>query len=61
MAVARGMTINTPTSTAGGFPIAVGAIGGTVLGVFAHEPTIGFLAGLAAGIAFAIVIWLRGR
>lgn len=46
---------------AGGFPIAVGAIGGTVIGTVAGETSIGFLAGLAGGIAVAVLIWLRGR
>ena len=55
------MATETPKPAAGGFPIAIGAIGGVVVGVLAHEPTIGFLAGLAAGTAVAVAIWLRGR
>lgn len=53
----------TPPSSpaAGGFPIAVGAIGGTIVGLVMRQPTIGFLGGLALGIAIAIVIWLRDR
>lgn len=58
---ATGMTSNTPSPAAGGFPIAVGAIGGTIVGVVMRQPTIGFLTGLIAGIAVAVVIWLRGR
>ena len=46
---------------AGGFPIAAGAILGTIGGLVARQPTIGFLTGLGAGVAIAIVIWLRGR
>lgn len=51
----------TNSPSAGGFPIAMGAIGGAVLGVLAGQPSIGFLAGLALGIAAAVAIWLRGR
>lgn len=46
---------------AGGFPIAFGAIGGAALGSVAGQPTIGVLAGSAAGVAVAVLIWLRGR
>lgn len=53
---------NRPTNAAaGGFPIAVGAIGGAVLGSAGGQPTLGFCAGLAAGIAVAVLIWLRAR
>lgn len=55
------MATNTNGPMAGGFPIAIGAIGGTIVGVIGGQPTIGFLAGLAGGVAVAIVIWLRGR
>lgn len=50
-----------PSPAAGGFPIALGALGGTTVGVALRQPTIGFLAGLALGIAVAVVIWLRDR
>lgn len=50
-----------PTPAAGGFPIAIGALGGAFVGVAMREPTIGFLIGLAAGIAVAATIWWRGR
>lgn len=53
------MTQRSPT--AGGFPIAAGAILGTIGGLVARQPTIGFLIGLAIGIAIAVAIWLRGR
>ena len=49
------------SAAAGGFPIAVGAIGGAVLGSAAGQPTLGFCAGLAAGVAVAVLIWLRRR
>lgn len=47
--------------SAGGLPIALGAVGGAGLGFVVGEPTICFLAGLALGIAAALLIWLRGR
>ena len=47
--------------TAGGFPIAIVALGGTVVGLIARQPTIGFLTGLALGCAIALAIWWRER
>ena len=52
-------TKNAPT--AGGFLIAVGAIGGTIVGIALRQTTLGFLIGTATGIACAIAIWLVGR
>ena len=53
--------VRTPTSFAGGFPIAIGAIAGTAIGVLRDQTTLGFLAGTGAGIAVAVAIWLIGR
>ncbi|MEG8038069.1 hypothetical protein QP166_01425 [Sphingomonas sp. LR60] len=47
--------------SAGGFPIAIGALGGTAIGLYAGQPSIGFLAGIAAGVALAVLIWWRER
>lgn len=47
--------------TAGGFPIALGALGGTIVGLIARQPTIGFLGGLALGCLVALAIWLKER
>ena len=41
--------------------IALALVVGTVAGLFAGQPTVGFLIGGAAGTALAIAIWLRGR
>lgn len=49
------------STRAGGFPIAAGALIGTVAGLIARQPTIGFLAGLAGGAAIAVAIWLIDR
>jgi hypothetical protein len=53
------MTQRSPT--AGGFPIAAGAILGTIGGLVARQPTIGFLSGLGLGVLVAVAIWLKGR
>lgn len=46
----------------GGFFIALGVIGGVVAGrYFGGQTTIGLLAGLAAGLVIAMVIWLASR
>ena len=54
---------NTPgKARGGGFFIALGAICGVVAGrYFGGETTIGLLAGLAAGGAIALLMWLNGR
>lgn len=46
---------------AGGFPIAVFMLVGTVIGLIDYQPTIGFLAGTAIGVAAAIAVWLVDR
>ena len=46
---------------AGGLPLALGAIGGAVIGFATGQPTLWFLAGLALGIVAALLIWWRGR
>ena len=50
-----------PSPVAGGFPIAIGALIGTAVGVALRQPTIGFLGGLGLGCAIALVVWLRDR
>lgn len=45
----------------GGVLIALGAIIGPVIGLYAGQPSIGLLAGVSIGAALAIVIWLRDR
>jgi hypothetical protein len=52
---------NPRNPSAGGFPIAMGAILGTVGGLIAGQPSLGFLTGLALGGAIALAIWLRER
>jgi uncharacterized membrane protein len=59
----RAMASKPPTRTplAGGALIAIGAMGGTVVGASQGQVTAGFLIGLAAGTAIAIMIWLVDR
>ncbi|TPG18608.1 hypothetical protein EAH79_00175 [Sphingomonas koreensis] len=51
----------TPSSAAGGVLLALGLMGGSVVGLAMNQPTIGFLIGGAIGIAAAIAVWLRDR
>ncbi len=55
------MTDPAPSTAAGGFPIAIGALAGAAIGFTRGEATIGFLVGLAIGVAIAVAIWLMGR
>ena len=49
------------TSLAGGCLIALCVLVGVVWGAYARQPSIGFLAGLGAGLVFAMLIWLADR
>ncbi|WP_375272212.1 hypothetical protein [Sphingomonas sp.] len=55
------MSQPTPSSAAGGFFIALGALGGTIAGLSLRQPSLGFLAGLAIGAAIALAVWLIDR
>jgi hypothetical protein len=46
---------------AGGFLLAACIIGGTVAGAILHQPSIGFLIGLGAGILLALLVWIVDR
>lgn len=46
---------------AGGFLIAAGILVGVLGGLAAGEPSAGFLLGLAAGVAVALLLWWRDR
>jgi hypothetical protein len=55
------MSQPTRSSAAGGFFIAAGALGGTIVGIVMRQPSLGFLGGLALGAAIALAIWLIDR
>ena len=55
------MTRRTRSTQAAGFILAVSILGGAVAGSILGQPSIGFLAGVAAGAAFAILFWLIER
>lgn len=44
---------------AGGMPIALGTLGGAIIGAVLGEATIGLLVGLALGVGIAVWIWRR--
>jgi hypothetical protein len=46
---------------AGGAILALSLTVGVVAGVALRQPSLGFLAGLIAGVAVALAIWLRDR
>lgn len=46
---------------AGGAILAIAIIAGVVVGILVGQPSIGFLAGTAAGVLLAILIWLNDR
>ena len=46
---------------AGGFIMAVGVLGGAIIGATQGQPTIGFLAGLGVGAVIATLMWVMSR
>ncbi len=59
----KGSGMNRPSQSpkAGGMPIALGTLGGAIIGAMFGEATIGLLVGLALGIGIAVIIWRRDR
>ena len=51
----------TRNPVAGGALIAIGAMGGAVIGLSRGQVTAGFLIGIGAGAAIALAIWLLDR
>lgn len=49
------------STQAAGFILAISILAGVVAGSIVGQPSIGFLAGLAAGLAIAILFWLAER
>lgn len=59
----RDMASKPPRKTplAGGFIIALGAIGGAIYGLIHHQPTIGLLAGVGIAVVISVLLWLFSR
>jgi len=55
------MSQGTRTTQAAGFILAISILAGAVAGVIVGQPSIGFLAGLAAGVVIALLFWLNER
>jgi uncharacterized membrane protein len=49
------------STRAAGFILAISILGGAVAGAIVGQPSIGFLAGLAAGVLIAVLFWLTER
>jgi uncharacterized membrane protein len=49
------------TPLAGGLLIAIGAIGGAVIGMVRGQPTIGLLVGVGIAAVLSVVLWLVSR
>lgn len=49
------------TPLAGGALLAAAILAGTASGIAGGQPSLGFLAGLAAGLALLLAVWLVGR
>lgn len=52
---------NQTQSIGGGIFIVIGIAIGTAIGTAEGQPTMGVIGGALAGIAIAVVIWLRDR
>ncbi len=50
-----------PTPRAGGLPIALGALAGSLIGATFGRPVHGAIGGLLLGVGVAVAIWLVDR
>ena len=55
------MAQRTRSAQASGFILAISILAGAVGGSIVGQPSIGFLAGLAAGVLLALLFWLNER
>jgi hypothetical protein len=55
------MSQSNRSTQAAGFILAISILAGAVGGSIVGEPSIGFLAGLGAGVAVSILFWLVER
>ena len=58
---ARSMPQRTRSTQAAGFILAMSILLGAVAGSIVGQPSLGFLAGLAAGVSIALLFWLIER
>lgn len=49
------------TPRAGGALIAIAILAGAVVGIAWRQPVLGLVAGLVAGIALALLVWLMDK
>jgi hypothetical protein len=49
------------SAQAAGFILAISILAGAVGGIVVGQPSIGFLAGLGAGLAITVTFWLNER
>ena len=49
------------STRAGGCLLAFSLVAGAIGGAYVHQPSIGFLAGLAAGLILLLAVWLLDR
>ena len=55
------MSQRTRSTQAAGFILAISILAGAAGGAIVGQPSIGFLAGLAAGAGLALLFWLNER
>jgi uncharacterized membrane protein (UPF0136 family) len=55
------MATSTRNPMSGGFLLALSLIIGVLVGVWRGEPSVGFVGGLAVGLALLLVVWLIDR
>jgi hypothetical protein len=55
------MTQGSRSTQAAGFILAISIMVGAVGGVIVGQPSIGFLAGLGAGVLISLLFWLNER
>jgi hypothetical protein len=55
------MSKRTRSGQAAGFILAMSILAGALAGAIVGQPSLGFLAGLSAGVAIALWFWLSER
>jgi hypothetical protein len=55
------MATDPKPARSGGVLLALSILAGAVIGIFAHQPSIGFLAGTGIGLLLLVLVWLLDR